>query len=171
MKRIIFITFLILAFCFIAFPQNEKSNPPVIDPDRFGKMSWSEEKAKLDNFFLFLLDNKKSEGIIEFEFAKTSPISERINRLKKIYKFIDIRKADKKRIIFVISELDFEHTTYWIIESDFQWLKEKNKDHHVIVANEFERKIKELFPKNKNLCQLQQQKPILTNFVSTPSEL
>lgn len=61
---------LILAFCFAAFAQIDNNIPPIIDPDSFYKLSWKDEKAQLDSFFIELVNHKETEGLIVLEFDK-----------------------------------------------------------------------------------------------------
>lgn len=144
MKQIIFTAFLILAFCLAAFAQDSKE---IADPERYGKLAWKEEKFRLLNFLVYLSGNKNSEGILVLEFDNKTPTNERIKRLKRIVQFIDTKQFDRKQILFRISEGDSETTTHWIIENNKSTYLKENETHKIIKAEEFEKKIKELFSK------------------------
>jgi hypothetical protein len=145
MKQVIFTAILILAFCFAAFAQDARE---IADPARYDKIDWREEKPRLLSFLVYLSENKNSEGILVLEFDKKSSRKAKIRRLKRIVQFIDSKQFDRKQILFRISEGDSETTTYWIIENNKPtYLKEEDETHKIIKAEEFEKKIKELFPK------------------------
>ena len=146
MKRIIFTAILVFVLCFAVFAQYKNRNPPNIDFTYFSKMTWEKEKAVLDNFFIFFSENKGNEGLIDLQFDKKSFINERIDRIKRIIKYIDFRNINKKRILFRISEADTEETFYVLDVKEFEWLKEEDENHKLIKADEFEQKINDIFP-------------------------
>ena len=97
---------------------------------------------------VYLSQNRANEGILALEFDNKTPRNEKIKKLKKIVQFIDSKQFDRKQILFRISEGDSESTTQWIIENNkFKWLKEEDENHRIIKAEQFEQKIKKLFPK------------------------
>ena len=143
MKQIIFTAILILAFCFAAFAQDGNFEPL----DRYGKVSANEEKAHFDNLFITLSRDKTYEGIIILQFHKKTSVGKRIKRVKRIINWSEFRKLDPNRITFMFSEEDFEQTIFLAFPPNYKLLGDLTKDYKSAKAEEFEQKIKELFPK------------------------
>ena len=89
MKQVIFTAILICALCFATFAQDEsKSNVPIADPDVFGKMTWKEEKLRLDNFSKLLNQNVNKIGFIVIDFGNNINESKKSSRLERIASYL-----------------------------------------------------------------------------------
>ena len=104
-------------------------------------------KARIESFIFPIKDYPNSEGLITVRFEKNESRISKISRLRKIYNVFIFRKFDLTRITFAISEDNYpEETTLWLIPPSAMFPKYV-KDYTIIKAEEFEQKIKELFPK------------------------
>ncbi len=135
---------LISAFCSAVFAQDGNFEPL----DRYGKVSANEEKARLDNLFIVLSREKTYEGIIILKFDKQSSVNKRIKRVKKIIGWLKFRKFDLNRITFMFAEEVSEQTTFLALAPTHKLLEDLIKDYKSAKAEEFEQKIKEIFPRN-----------------------
>ena len=143
----IFVTILIFAFYFEAFAQDRKFEPLSFDPlAHYGKVSANEEKVHLDNLFFKLSQDRAYEGIIVLEFNKKTSVNKRVNRLREIIKLAKFRRHDITQISFAISEKNSEHTTLLALQENSRFFEDLGKDYKLVKAEEFEEKIKELFP-------------------------
>ena len=125
---------------------------PIIEPiDDFGKIALDEYRARLDNFIVTLANSPNYEGLISLEFAENSRNGYKISLLRSINKHLIFRKFDLTRITFAIAKKNIdEKSLFWIISPDekspkYVYVKE---DYQIVKAEELERKLKELFPKN-----------------------
>lgn len=143
MKQIIFTTFIIFAFCFAVSAQDLNFEPL----SSYAKASANEEKAHLDNLLITLSENETYEGVIILKFDKEISINKRIKRLQDIIRWAKFRKFDVNRISFMISEDASEYTTLFALQENDKFFEDLRKDYKLAKAEEFERKIKELFPK------------------------
>ena len=119
MKQIIFTAILILAFCFAIFAQNEiKPNVPIIDPDIYGKMTWREERVRLDDFVNRLQENEDKIGFIVIDFGKNTTEAKKRSRLNRITSYlVKTKKIEKNRFNLVTSSVyDTETTKYLIVD-------------------------------------------------------
>ena len=119
MKRILCAAILISAFCFAVFGQNgDRSNVPIVDPDVFGKMTWKEEKTRLDNFANQLNENEDKIGFIIIDFGQNTTEAKKSNRLNRITSYlVKTKKIEKNRFNLVTASVyDTETTKYLIID-------------------------------------------------------
>ena len=133
MKQIIFTASLIFAFCFVAF---------AIEPfDSYAKISWEEERMKLDNLAIVLYQDKNLIARLSFEVDEKTSERKIIKRLNNIYSYLtNKRRVDKNRISFDISKKNKEYTTYFVMKSGLQPLSCENCS--VIEGRKFGQKIK-----------------------------
>ncbi len=124
----------------------------IIEPyDDFGKIALNDYRSRLDNLISKLANNPNSEGLITLEFAKNSRDKYKISLLRNINKQFIFRKFDLTRISFAIAKKNIhEQSVFWITSADekrpkYVYVKE---DYQIVKAEELERKLKELFPKN-----------------------
>lgn len=139
MKQIVFTVILIFAFCFTAF-----ADSPL---DSYGKISWKDETARLDSLAVELYRNKDFNAVIFLDFDKKIFNKSAKNRLRKIFSHLfEKRKIEKRRVTFVIAEKTDEHTIFWLISPSVKLPECDNCQ--IVKAEDFEQKIKKLFPKN-----------------------
>lgn len=159
MKRIIFTAILIFTLC-CAVPAYRENLlfvntvsfkfDEVFIFDQFGKLPLNEQKARLDNLFITIKENKALQSLIEFRLNKNESRKKKIKRFKAISKHFDFRKADKSRLTLVFIEAEEERTTIWVQPQDLkieEFCFGEGKELERIKAEEFEQKIQELFPK------------------------
>jgi len=104
--------------------------------------------VRIDGFMIPVEDYPKSEGLITITFEKNDNRNYKISLLKKIFNVFVFRKFDLTRITFAISENDYpEETVLWVVPPDAKFPKYVDKNYAIIKAEEFEQRIKELFPK------------------------
>jgi hypothetical protein len=153
MKQIISIVILILVFCFAASAQDESNLPVCILPvafDIYGEISPIDEKARLDNLFVHISTNKDLKTLIVLKLSKSKSQNRKIKRLNEIAKYMNFRKIDKTKFTLAILEDEEEETTFWVEPMDLnleQLLSGETTNYKLIKTEEFEQKIKELFPK------------------------
>lgn len=97
--------------------------------DRYGKLNFHAENARLDNFAIALKNDNNSLAFIAVSFDKQTSEKYRFSRIKRIFNYLTIRfKIDAKRILFAVLEND-ETTEPWIIPpgADFPYLPEQYK--------------------------------------------
>lgn len=118
MKQIISIAILIFAFCFIALSQTKLPQVPIGDPDIFYKMSWKDERLRLDDFANRLNENKDKIGFITLQFDKRTTRNKVNIRLKRITSYlVKVKRVNKSRFNLVVSNFrDREETMYWIVD-------------------------------------------------------
>lgn len=124
---------------------------PIIEPlDDFGRVSSNEYKTRIDSFLFTVANNPNSEGLINQMFDKKATRKYKISLLKSIIKFLSFRKFDLTKISFAISrEETEERTLFWVTLAGGKYPKYIETDCETIKAEELEKKLKELFPKNK----------------------
>ena len=89
---------------------------PAIDPplitqiDEFGKITQGDKKARMDNFFIALNNNPNASGIIVISSDQDSA-----NQLKFYNNYFNLKKFDKTRVVFVITDEIKESTQLFII--------------------------------------------------------
>lgn len=151
MSRIIFITILILAFIPAAFAQQEEL-PEIrcgLSFDSFGKLPKEDLYGRLDNFFVALRNDPDAEGFLFLEFDKNQTKAEKLRTLNKISKHLNYRKFDRTRISFLISEGKAEWTILQIVPASAKITEiiSESAVQNIVKGEEFDQKIKELFPK------------------------
>lgn len=78
-----------------------------IDMDQYSDLSWNEERARLDAAVFEMSKQKDMVLFIYFYFDKNSPQIERKTHLINVLHHLsDVRRLEKDRIIFLISETD-----------------------------------------------------------------
>ena len=115
--------------------------------ETYGKQKLNVEKAILDNAFIALNENDSYNLIIDLEFDKNDKRNYKISRLRKIYEFIKFRKHNLRQVLFLISDGDAELTKLWIAYPKAEISDIKVGNYTIVKAEEFNQKIKELFPK------------------------
>ncbi len=107
MKQIIFAAILIFAFCLAVSAQTEESqNVPIIDPDKFSKMSWEDEKLRLDDFAKRLRDNNDKVGFITLQFDKNTTQNQKRKRMNRISSYlVKTKRIEKNRFNLIVSTL------------------------------------------------------------------
>ncbi len=154
MKQIILIT--LLLFSFAAFAQNKQDVPICILPiefDVFEKLPWNDEKARFDNLFAYISENKNSKSLIVLKFNKTESKGRKTKKLKEIAKHFELKKIDKTKFILAIFEDKEERTTFWVEPEDFAvelLLASETGPFILIKGTEIEKKLKNYFQKIKN---------------------
>lgn len=144
---------MVLAFCFAVFAQDEKNLPICILPvafDIYGEISSIDEKARLNNLFFHLSTNKDLKTLIVLKLNKNKSQNRKIKRLNEIAKHMNFGKIDKTKFTLAILEGEEEETKFWVgpMSVDLeQLLSGETANYKLIKAEEFEQKIKELFPK------------------------
>jgi hypothetical protein len=140
MKRKIFITILILIFCFPAF---------AIRPfDSYSAIPWIDERVRLENLAFELQRNKNEWVSLRIYIDKKTSKIKAGKRLQKMFTYLTGEKlgVEKSRISFVIFEkAAIEQTIYWVLDStvkdsgcgNCQWIK----------GEDFEQNINKLFIK------------------------
>lgn len=87
--------------------------------DEYGKISWEDEKARLENVVLTMENSKDLELFAFFEFDKKTPQATRKARLAKVLNYLsEIRNLSKDRITFLISEADDERVYFQPLPND-----------------------------------------------------
>lgn len=119
---------------------------PLEPLDQYEKVSANEEKARLDNLFFRLSQDETYEGVIILKFDKKTSMHTQIKRIRRIIKFLEFRKYDLKRVTFMLSEYSFDYTSLLALQEDSEFFKDLNKVYKTFKAEEFEQKIKKLFP-------------------------
>jgi hypothetical protein len=118
--------------------------------DDFPKLPINTEKGRFDNFFTALSIDEDKKAVVVFNLDKKESKAEKRNRLIEISKHFDLRKIDKSRFMFMISEDETELTKLWILPNyaTLGQLEMERKDYKLIKGKNFEQeKIDELFPK------------------------
>lgn len=117
--------------------------------DMFGKLANNELYGRLDNYFVALINDPTSEGLIVLEFDKNETKAKKIKRLNDISKHLKIRRFDRTRLSFLIAEVDEEYTRLYILPptAKFTEVISESDLPNIIKGEELDRKIKELFPK------------------------
>jgi len=150
MKQIIFTVILILAFSVAAFAQEEMPEFRCGVPfDSFGKLHQYDLYARLDNFFVALLNDPTAKGFVKLKLNKNENKARKIKQLNEISKHLSARKFDRTRITFAIFEVDEKYTTLYVApqQASIKDVVFENENYKVIKGEEFDQKIKELFPK------------------------
>jgi hypothetical protein len=123
----------------------------IIDPlfDSFGRLPKNDLYVRLDNFFVAVRNSSDADGLIVLEFDKAETRANKIKRLNEILKHVNRRKFDKSRLIFSISEADKEYTKFYVVPQGAKITQVLSEfaAQNVIKGADFDRKIKELFPK------------------------
>jgi hypothetical protein len=151
MSRIIFITILIFAFSPAAFAQQEEL-PEIrcgIAFDNFGKLPKEDLYGRLDNFIVALRNNPDAEGFFFLELDKNQTKAKKLQTLNRIFKHLNYRKFDLTRISFLVSEHKEDWTILQIVPAGAQITQiiSESDAENIIKGEEFEQKIKTLFPK------------------------
>lgn len=117
--------------------------------DRFGKLPGYELEGRLDNFFVAIINDPAAGGLIVLEFDKAETRAKKIKRLNRILNHLNRRKFDKPRLKFLISEADEEHTKLYVVPqgAKITQVLSESEVQNIIKGEEFEQKIKTLFPK------------------------
>lgn len=96
--------------------------------DEYGKLSWNDEKARLDNAafqFEQLTSPKDLQNfklVVFLEFDKKVSKNTIKNRIGKILNYLSgVRLINKKRIAFIISESDSELVRYQFLPPDYPY--------------------------------------------------
>jgi hypothetical protein len=118
MKRIIFMTILVLAFWSSVFGQHEEQKEPIPirDPIRFGKMTWKDEKRFLTDIFTPIIANNEKICFLILQFDKKTHNSIVNKRIKRIENFLtNSLKIEKSQFKIAVSKGNREETEYWIL--------------------------------------------------------
>lgn len=118
MKQVIFTAILILTLYLSVSAQTEEfQNMPITDPDIFGKMSWKDEKLRLDDFAKGLKIEKDRVGFIVLQFDKNTTQDQKRKRMSRITAYlVKTKKIEKDRFNLVITALlNTEETMYWLV--------------------------------------------------------
>jgi hypothetical protein len=126
------------------------ASPVVCDcsVDEFGRQTRNEVKARIDNFYIRLVNDPESKGFIVVRLNQNDGRNFNKAYINKIYDAIVFLKQDPARVIFAISKEkgDFEvQTTLWLIPrgADSPRLDENSI---LIKGEDFKQKIKGLVP-------------------------
>lgn len=129
---------------------------PIGEPvDTLGKIG-STKKAFwsflsiLDTYMSVVINSPNYEGVITVEFNRKDKRQEKVRHLKRILNHFGFRKFDLTRITFAVSEGNHpERTTLWTMPPDAKYPKYA-RDFQKIKAEEFNKKIKDLFPNKQS---------------------
>jgi len=134
MKKLLFATTLILAFCIIGFGQEPKTRAepvPGLNPvlmtgadfekldvpasmDRFGKISDKEKTTRLDRFVSIIsAGNQTIEFVVLLNGAKPADVG---SNMAFVYRhLVTNKKITPSRISFAVSEESVEETELWLV--------------------------------------------------------
>lgn len=118
--------------------------------DSFGKLPLNEQKARLDNLFQTITNDKTLISFIEFRLNKNESRKKKMNRFKAISRHFNHRKVDKSRFTLVFIEDEEEQTTIWAQPEDAKFIPiliGESAPYKLIKADKLEEKINELFSK------------------------
>jgi len=92
------------------------SAPDVFWLDRYGRLQWEDEMARLDNFAIHILNDPNLMGYIDVEVGKRSCASEAISHAVKARNYlINVRKLSWDRVAFRdIGYADSFQVTLWL---------------------------------------------------------
>jgi len=109
--------------------------------DEYEKVTIGDEKARLDNFFITLQEDKTAEGFIRLQVNTRANLH---GRLKRINDHLFFRRFNKTRISFAVVKNEKEQTQFWAVPKR---AKLPNCENCVIVkAEEAKQKLRKLFP-------------------------
>lgn len=109
--------------------------------DEYEKVTIGDEKARLDNFFITLQEDKTAEGFIRLQ---TNTRANLYKRLKQIDEHLSFRGFNKTRISFAVVKNEKEETQFWAVP---RRKKLPNCENCIIVkAEEPKQKLRKLFP-------------------------
>jgi len=95
-------TLLIVSFSFTA--RADTSNPREQWFDSYGRTSWEQERIRLDNFAVFLIENRKMKGYIALYSLPNETRSDINNRIIRIRQYItQMRGVDVRRLRIIIA--------------------------------------------------------------------
>jgi hypothetical protein len=117
--------------------------------DSFKNLPLNEEKARFDNLFHTITNDKTLISFIEFRLNKNESRKRKMDRFKAISKHFDSRKVDKSRFTLVFIEDEEERTTIWVQPQDAKFvplLIEKTESYYLVKADKLKERINELFP-------------------------
>jgi len=120
--------------------------------DDFGKVSLDHYKSRIDTLWVTIANNPNSEGLIHQMFDEKAMRAYKISLLRNIVKFLIFREYDLTRISFAICKEDSskERTLFWVPVAGGKYPKYIKANCEVIKANEFEKRVNDLFPKTGN---------------------
>jgi hypothetical protein len=149
MKLIIFTTILIFVFCYMTFAQTELSPIPIYDPDTFSKMSWKDERVKLNNFAERLIKEKDSIGFITLKIDRKTSLDQLKKRLKRIINYLAAtHRIERRRIRVALQDFFEVQTMYGIFpKSEFP----DCENCLIIYAGDRFKETADFFNQNKNL--------------------
>ncbi len=90
----------------------------IFDPvhlDQYGKLSLEDEFARIDNFFVQILNNPKSKGYIFFEIEKTEDLGDVRKRLMSVFDHIKKREFNRDLILYDLCYAENNQTSLLII--------------------------------------------------------
>lgn len=114
--------------------------------DEFGRLSRSNVKMRIDNFYIRLVNDPDAEGLIFVGLDEKESRALKLSYLNSIYDAILFRKLDPSRVTFVVSERYYETVAkLWLVPrgADFP---ELGANPVTIKGEDFKQKIKGLFP-------------------------
>jgi hypothetical protein len=86
--------------------------------DQFGRVSWNEERGRLDVYFAELSNNPKQVGVIVIETPKKYGFDPGKKRIRRIFQHVDYRKFDGTRLIFKVCMRDAGATKFYRVPAD-----------------------------------------------------
>lgn len=96
--------------------------------DEYGKLDWSDEKARLHNVAVQFEKNIAPKDLRHFKLVVFLQFNKNVakntikSRVVKILNYLsDVRLINKKRIAFVISEFDSESVSYQFLPPDYPY--------------------------------------------------
>lgn len=119
--------------------------------DSFLKLPKRVIEARLDNYLVALRNDPTADGLIALEFDKAESREKKIKRLNIILAHVNLRRFDKSRLKFLLSEADEEYTKLYIVPQGANLTRvfSESEVQSIIKGEEIERRMKELFPKKK----------------------
>jgi hypothetical protein len=103
---------------------------PAIEIDRYKKLPFNEEKARLIRFADHLLQNNASQALIAVSFDRQTSEKYRNSKIKRIFDYLTAEhKIEPKQILFAILEEDHEETAFWDVSpaNSFPYRSEEYK--------------------------------------------
>lgn len=130
MKSSRIIVFLIFVFV-ISFSKASLIRSSAADElESYSNLSWKEERHRLDNFAVFLLNNPEMKGYVAFCVGRDDSIKKRQSHINRVKKYLTkFRKVDENQIIFMDIGKCNESLTILtprdkeLPKPDYSWLK------------------------------------------------
>ena len=112
MKRLIYITILVLTFCFVNFGQETTCEMQPTQYDEYLNYSNGSQKHIMQGFIIALQELPKCIGVIRLQSAKNEEILRQYNKLQKSFLFL--RLPFEKITLMIIPKSKEEKVEFWL---------------------------------------------------------